>query len=285
MLPENRPSLDSRSVTQRIYNRRRLLALGVGGIMSMTLRDTKSSAFKQIGNYTADTYAHNVDNLSDLQRVRGIPFIEIDESQLESGKIVIAHSVREYEAMSEAEQLLHEPPLFIDAVRSDGSEIHIDDKTEPEEKKLKPQALQEEHDKIFREHILDVAQNGHTTVSGPDHDFLWNLADYGFKGRLLYTLRSDSDVERFLRRYSVHSFSSDTQGEGKRTEFGVSIKFTSLTDRAAGQLRDERGLYILAWTPNTSIGILDALKKRVNGITSDRQNLLKQIGKNLTKAA
>lgn len=270
---------------EKKVSRRNILKLGVASAISMSLRDTEPSAYQQIGNYNAHQYAHNVDTLSDLERVKGTPFIEIDESQLNSGKIVIAHSVKEFENMSPAEQLLHEPPLFIDAARSNGSEIHVDRKSEPEEEELKPEAIKKEHDRIFREHILDVTKGGHTTVSGPDHDFLWNLADYGFKGRLLYTLRSDSDVERFLKRYSAHSFSSNIEGEGKRTEFGVSIRFTSLTDRAAGQLKDERGLYILAWTPNTSTGVLDALQKGAHGITSDRQHLLRRIGSNLPAAA
>ncbi len=285
MLQENRRSPDTRSINQRLYDRRRVLALATGALLSTMVKEKKRTPYRQIANYTADTYAHNVDKLSDLDKVKGTPYVEVDISQLKNGEIVVAHSLSEYEEMSPFQRSQQKTQLFIDTIRGFGGRVHLDTKREPEEEKRKPEALKREHDRIFREHILDVSQNDHTSVSGPDHQFLDSLVDYGFKGRLLYTLRSDSDVERFLKRYNAHSFSNVIDGEGQRIEFGVSVRFTVLTDRVAGKLKDEMGLYLLAWTPNTPAGALDALQKGVNGITSDDQRTLRQIGRNVPKTA
>lgn len=255
-------------IPEKTYSRRRFLALSVASALSMGLKDKEQSAFRQLGNFTADIFSHNADTISKIERSLGIPAIEMDIAQLPNGKLVVGHSLEEFNVLPIEQQLQLEPRSVAQKIRLQGSRPHFDVKLEPD----KPIIDEAEYINLLQEE----ATYGPTTVSTPHHEFLWNLHRSGFDGQILFTLRDPGAVKNFLNTYKKENF--------KNGSFGVSIRFTALSEKVVKQLK-ERGLYVLAWTPNTSLGVLSALKSGADGITSDMPHLLKQIGKYVPKAA
>lgn len=258
-------ALNRRNLEQKTYSRRRFLSLGAAGIISMGLKDKEPSAYKLIANYTADIFSHNADTLSKIENSIGIPAIEMDVIQLPNGKLAVGHSLEEFSMLTREQQIALQPHAIAEKIRLQGAKPHFDLKLEPEKPIMDPAA----YITLLQEESL----RGPVTVSTPHHEFLWNLHNNGFEGQILFTLRDEKNVKEFLEKYKHEDF--------EKGSFGVSIRFTALSEKTAKQLK-ERGLYILAWTPNTSLGILGALQSGADGITSDMPHLLKQIGKNLT---
>lgn len=268
MLQENRPEMDGRSFFNKSRTRRQTLVLGAGALLSMSLRDTEPSAFKKIGNYAADKFSHNADSLDLIERSQGIPAIEMDMSQLPNGELVIAHSVKDYNQVPLSLRQNQEPAHVARVIRKMGAKPHVDVKFE----------LGEDIPDVNRAHdfLINESRNGPMAVSTPHHKFLWDLHKKGFEEQILFTLRDEDSVKEFLKIYNKNDF--------KNGIFGVSIRFTHLSSDVSEKLKD-MGLYILAWTPNTSVGILSALQNGADGITSDAPHLLRQIGKNVSIAA
>lgn len=251
----------------RMITRRRVMGLGVGAVASLFLKDGKEiSAFSKIGNYTADPYAHNSDTLKRIREVDGLR-IETDWLQLPPennwGQCVVGHSYDEFYSLKVSEQLRQATDLISDEARRVGStELHID-------------AKEITHAPSFIEQIQKQEKKGPVAVSTPHHDFLWNLAENEFDGRILFTLSNEHMVKNFIKNHPPHHF------EGR--SFGVSIQYLALNKKYGEKLKD-RGLYILAWTPNSARGILHSLESGADGITSDDTRLLKRIGQNVKTA-
>ncbi len=195
-----------------------------------------------------DTLIHNAEKRQGYDtQPNDAHFLEIDIMSM-NGIATIGHSDTEVTYIpSDLEDLSDTFKRIV----ANGSNVHIDLK---------------DPDTDIGRNVYKILPKG-SFISTPHHEVLDALRDMGGDTKLLYTINSSSKKKDFASRIR--------SGEDF-TNCGVSIHYSLLSDSDVKSYQDSQ-LYVLAYPANRLDVAAQLCEYGVNGITSDREDLLSLI--------